>query len=100
MERRITERASLTNMNTMLTSGSLSGNVRFLHLKKKVKKKKKRERKKDYVNCWKSKLFQRNLSPTIIMMRPFVGMNQQVPTLVQSTYRQEPGKSLSKKMNP
>lgn len=38
IERRITERASLTNMNTMLTSGSLSGNVRFLHLKRKVKK--------------------------------------------------------------
>lgn len=40
MERRITDRASLTNMNTMLTSGSLSGNVRFLHLKVKKKKKK------------------------------------------------------------
>lgn len=40
MERRITESASLTNMNTMLTSGRLSGNVRFLHLKGKVEEKK------------------------------------------------------------
>lgn len=40
IERRITESASLTNMNTMLTSGSLSGNVRFLHLKRKLKKQK------------------------------------------------------------
>lgn len=32
MERRITERASFTNMKTMLTSGRLSGKVRFLHL--------------------------------------------------------------------
>lgn len=39
MERRITESASLTNMNTMLTSGRLSGNVRFLHLKRKVEEK-------------------------------------------------------------
>lgn len=63
MERRITERASLTKMNTMLTSGSLSGKVRFLHLKKKVKEKR--------VNYWKSqrqhKLFQWNLSPVIQM---------------------------------
>lgn len=41
MERRITDSASLTKMNTMLTSGRLSGNVRFLHLNQKVDEKKK-----------------------------------------------------------
>lgn len=34
MERRSTERASLTKMNTMLTSGRLAGNERLRHLER------------------------------------------------------------------
>lgn len=37
MERSSTERASLTKMNTMLTSGRLSGNERLRHLERTVR---------------------------------------------------------------
>lgn len=36
MERSSTESASLTKMNTMLTSGRLSGNERFRHLERRM----------------------------------------------------------------
>lgn len=36
MERRSTESASLTKMNTMLTSGRLSGNERLRHLERRM----------------------------------------------------------------
>lgn len=92
IERRITERASLTNMNTMLTSGSLSGNVRFLHLKKNVKTKQNKKIKNNSdvnfgshninMNCF------REIYPLVKQMS-FVDSDHKIPVPAQSTDRQE-----------